>query len=65
MQQNQSNEVTREGAKVNVLLERIALLEGEKADLRVELMMYAQELERLNNESKDAEKAEGTSEDKD
>lgn len=46
----QTQEVTREGLKVQALLERVSALESEKADLRVDLTIYANEVQRLNQE---------------
>lgn len=51
----QTQEFTREDLKVNALLERIAHLENEKADLRVELTLYSQECVRLQDRVKELE----------
>lgn len=44
-----SEEVTREQLKVNALLERIAGLENEKAEMRVDIHVLALQNEELRN----------------
>lgn len=48
-----SEELTKDEAKARLLAERIATLEADNAGLRVELMAYSQEVERLNAQIKE------------
>lgn len=51
----ETREVTRQDLKINALLERIAQLENEKADLRVDLTWYAQQHAELQDRVKELE----------
>ena len=46
---------TREGLKVNALLERIAVLENEKADLRVDFTVLSMQYGELQRSIQDSE----------
>lgn len=51
----EQREVTRSDLKINALLERIAHLENEKADLRVDLTWYSQQNAELQDRVKELE----------
>lgn len=51
----EQKEVTRNDLKINALLERIAHLENEKADLRVDLTWYSQQNAELQDRVKELE----------
>lgn len=50
----EQNAPTREGLKVNALLERIAVLENEKADLRVDFTVVSMQNQELRVALEDA-----------
>jgi len=51
----ETREITRHDLKVNALLERLANLENEKAEVRVDLTIVANENERLKERIKELE----------